>query len=225
MHTPKVSTGAASAYVRVSSRGQDFAMQKSAIEAALPKETEPAWYSEKLSAKKNDRPELLRLVADLRMGGTSDLWVFKLDRLCRTGVSDTFRLISELRAAKVTLHAVADGLVIRPDREDIASECYVFALGLAARLERAAINDRIAGARAHMEANGRSWGRPSRVDAELLAKARKMRIEGRSIRAIAVALKIPKSTVAGALAASEKHAPKSTPKSERDMGVQQGVDG
>jgi hypothetical protein len=130
MSTTNSSLGTSSAYVRVSSRGQDFAMQKSAIEAALPKGTEPVWYSERLSARTNDRPELLRLVADLRMGGSTDLWVFKLDRLCRTGVGDTFRLISELRAAKVTLRAVADGLVIRPDREDIASECYVFALGL-----------------------------------------------------------------------------------------------
>ena len=56
-----------------------------------------------------------------------------------------------------------------------------------------------------------------------LAKAHKMRVDGRSIRAIAVALKIPRSTIAGALAASEKPTPKSTPKSERDMGVQQGV--
>lgn len=225
MTTANGTMGACSAYVRVSSRGQDFAMQKSAIEAALPKGTEPMWYSERLSAKTNDRPELLRLVADLRMGGTTDLWVFKLDRLCRTGVGDTFRLISELRAAKVTLHAVADGLVIRPDREDIASECYVFALGLAARLERAAINDRIAGARAHMEANGRSWGRPSRVDRETLARARKMRVEGRSIRAIATALKIPRSTIAGALALSEKHALARPPQNGCDRGHQQGVVG
>jgi DNA invertase Pin-like site-specific DNA recombinase len=212
----------ASAYIRVSSRGQDFSMQRAAIEAALPRGTDVAWYSEKLSAKTNDRPELLRLLADVRMGSTTDVWVFKLDRLCRTGVSDTFKLIGELRAAKVTLHAVADGLVIRPDREDIASECYVFALGLAARLERAAINDRIAGARNHMEANGRSWGRPSRIDRGTREQAVKLKASGRTLREIAVALKIPRSTIARALSvSSQKDAPAEAPDSPENRDGQQ----
>ena len=188
-------------------------MQRAAIEAALPKNAEVVWYSEKLSAKSNDRPELLRLLGDVRMGG-GDMWCFKLDRLCRTGVSDTFKLIAELRAARVILRAVADGLVIRPDKDDISSECFVFALGLAARLERAAINDRIAGARAHMEATGRSWGRPSRVDGAILARATKLKAAGKTLREIAVAMKIPRSTIARAL--SQKDGPASTPKSSGD---------
>jgi DNA invertase Pin-like site-specific DNA recombinase len=202
------------AYIRVSSRSQDFSMQRSAIEAALPKNAEVEWYSEKLSAKTNDRPELLRLLGDVRMGSVSDLWVFKLDRLCRTGVADTFKIIGELRAARVTLRAVADGLVIRPDREDIASECFVFALGLAARLERAAINDRIAGARDHMEANGRSWGRPSRVDRATRERALQLKVEGKTVREIARSLHVPRSTIARAL--SRKHTPVSTPDSPED---------
>jgi len=205
-------------YIRVSSRGQDHGMQRAEIEAALPKGVEPEWYAEKVSAKGNDRPELLRLLRDVRMGSVSDVWCFKLDRLCRSGVSDTFKLIGELRAANVTLHAVADGLVIRPDREDVSSECYVFALGLAARLERAAINDRIAGARNHMEANGRSWGRPSRVDQAILGQASKLKAAGKTLRQIAVAMKIPRSTIARAL--SRKDAPASTPKSTRDRPLQ-----
>lgn len=193
-------------------------MQRSAIEAAVPRSVEVEWHSEKLSAKSNDRPELLRLLGDVRMGSVSDLWVFKLDRLCRTGVADTFKLIGGLRAAKVTLHAVADGLVIRPDREDISSECYVFALGLAARLERAAINERIAGARNHMEANGRSWGRPSRVDRATRERALQLQRDGKTVREIARTLKVPRSTIARAL--SRKHAPGSTPDSSEDRRVQ-----
>ena len=38
--------------------------------------------------------------------------------------------------------AVADNLTIRPGPDDIVSETLIFALALAARLERAAINDR-----------------------------------------------------------------------------------
>jgi hypothetical protein len=55
-----------------------------------------------------------------------------------------------------------------------------------------------------------------------LAKAHKMRMEGRSIRAIAVALKIARSTIAGALAASGKPALPGPLQNGRDSGHQQG---
>jgi hypothetical protein len=42
---------------------------------------------------------------------------------------------------------------------------------------------------------------PSRVDGKTLERVRRMRDEGRSIREVAVALKVPRSTVARALAA------------------------
>lgn len=198
--------GSASAYVRVSSRAQDYATQRAAIEraAAARGDVIAHWYAEKRSAKTTARPELQRLRGDARMGLLTTLYVFKIDRLVRTGVADTFAVVDELRRAGVTLVAVSDHLRIVPDHEDVTSEVVVFALGLAARLERSAINDRISAARERIEAEGGRWGRPSRVDEQMLAKARKMRAEGRTVRAVAVALKIPKSTIAGALAASEK---------------------
>ena len=67
------------------------------------------------------------------------------------------------------------------------------------RPKRAAINERIAAARERVEAEGRKWGRPSRFDAAGLARVKALRVEGRSIREIAVALKVPRSTVARAL--------------------------
>jgi len=69
-------------------------------------------------------------------------------------------------------------------------------------MERLAINERISAARERVEAEGRKWGRPSRFDATGLARVKALRSEGRSIREIAVALKVPRSTVARALALS-----------------------
>ena len=172
-----------------------------------------SWYSEKRSAKTTARPELSRLRADARMGKVKTLYVFKLDRLVRSGVADTFSVIEELRRAGVTVVAVADNLVIRPDKDDVTSEVLVFALGLAARLERTAINDRIAAARERVEAEGRHWGRPRRVDTPTLERARCLRTAGRTVREIAIALKVPRSTIAAALASSEKHGPDRTPNS------------
>jgi hypothetical protein len=51
-------------------------------------------------------------------------------------VSDTFKVVAELRAAGVVLHTIADGVTIRPGADDVVSETLVFALSLAARLVR-----------------------------------------------------------------------------------------
>jgi hypothetical protein len=51
-----------------------------------------------------------------------------------------------------------------------------------------------------VEAEGGRWGRPRRFDEAGLAKVKALKAEGRSVRDIAIALKVPKSTVARALA-------------------------
>jgi DNA invertase Pin-like site-specific DNA recombinase len=192
----------ATAYVRVSSRAQDAASQRSAIEkaAAARGDTITDWRSEKRSAKTLARPELDRLRSELRQGqGPRRLYVFKLDRLTRSGVADTFKVVEEIRKAGCELVAPGDNLTVRPDSDDIASEVMVFALGLAAKLERVAINERIAAARERVESEGGRWGRPSRLDAVAQERVRQLHREGRSVRAIAIALKTPRSTVQRAL--------------------------
>jgi DNA invertase Pin-like site-specific DNA recombinase len=74
-------------------------------------------------------------------------------------------------------------------------------LAWAAKAERAAINERISAARERVEAEGRKWGRPSRLTDDQRGKVLAMRAAGRSIREIAVAMKVPRSTVARAAAA------------------------
>jgi DNA invertase Pin-like site-specific DNA recombinase len=76
--------------------------------------------------------------------------------------------------------AVADNLTVLPDKDDVTSEVLLFAFGLAAKLERTSINDRISAARDRLEAEGRPWGRPRRMTDELVARARSMYEEGRT---------------------------------------------
>jgi DNA invertase Pin-like site-specific DNA recombinase len=184
------------AYIRVSSKGQDHALQRDAIQRRGVKVD--AWYAEKASAKTTARAELQRLLADARAGFVNEVWTFKLDRLCRSGVADTFAVVSELRKAGVTLHCVADNVTIKPG-EDVVSDVMLFALGLAAGLERTAINDRIAAARVRQEARGEPWGRPPRMTAAEVETARRMATEGRTVREISAALGVPRSTAARAL--------------------------
>jgi DNA invertase Pin-like site-specific DNA recombinase len=102
-------------------------------------------------------------------------------------------IIFEFKQHGAELVAVADVV----DLAGPAAEMILAALAFAAKLERAAIVDRIAAARERVEAEGGSWGRPKRtVDIEA---ARRMKAEGKSIRAIAVALKCPRATLQRAL--------------------------
>jgi DNA invertase Pin-like site-specific DNA recombinase len=188
------------AYIRVSSKGQDHAMQRDAIERKGVQVD--AWYAEKASAKTTQRPELQRLLADVRAGLITDLWVFRLDRLTRSGVADTFAVVTELRKAGCSLHSVADGLTVKPG-EDITSDVLLFALGLAASLERTARNDRIAAARAKLAAKGDdSWGRPARMTPAQCEKAKRLAEDGLTVREIAQRLGVPRSTIGRALKAA-----------------------
>jgi DNA invertase Pin-like site-specific DNA recombinase len=190
--------GTTAAYLRVSSVGQSVDLQRDAIGQRA---ASVSWYSETASGKNTDRPELKRLMADVRAGKIRTLYVFKIDRLTRSGVADTFKIVDELRRSGVTLYSVADNLCIRPG-EDITSDVLVFALGLAARLEWTARNDRVAAARSLAKATGQPWGRPKRMTPVLVASAKRMASEGHSVRAIASALGVPRATAGRAVKAA-----------------------
>jgi DNA invertase Pin-like site-specific DNA recombinase len=122
--------------------------------------------------------------------------VFKLDRLTRSGIRDTFEVIEELRAVGCHLVSVSDGFSL----DGPAAEIILAVMAWAANMERLAINERIAAARERVEAEGKRWGRPSRLTEATRERIAVLRQDGRSIRDIAVALKVPRSTVARSLA-------------------------
>ncbi len=188
----------ATAYVRVSSKGQDFPMQKHAIERAAQARGDRVreWYAEKKSAKTIARPELDKLRQDARAGLLRKLYVYRLDRLTRSGIRDTLEVVEELRAHGVELITIADGF----DLNGPAAEVVLAVLSWAAKMERLATNERIAAARLRIEAEGRTWGRPRRLDDAQVAKVIALRRAGRTLRAIARTMRCPASTISDALA-------------------------
>jgi DNA invertase Pin-like site-specific DNA recombinase len=194
------------AYIRVSSRAQDHASQRSAIEraAAARGDAVDDWRAEKRSARTMAREELQRLLGDARAGRLRGrrLYVFRLDRLTRTGIADTLTTLEDLRAAGVEVVSVADGL----DLAGAHAEVIIAVMAWAAKMERLAINERIAAARERIEAEGGRWGRPPRMGKAEVARAVEMRAEGLTVRAIARSMHVPRSTVGRALAGA---APKS----------------
>jgi DNA invertase Pin-like site-specific DNA recombinase len=188
---------AVAAYIRVSSRAQDLDTQRAAIEraAAARGDVIGEWFAEKRSAKTLARPELTRLRGCAVRGELSRLYVFRLDRLARSGIRDTFEVVEELRGAGVELVSIADGFALTGP----AAEVVLAVMAWASKMERLAINERVSAARDRLEAEGRPWGRPPRLtDAQRLRIAA-LRSEGRTVREIAVALKLPRSTVGRAL--------------------------
>ncbi len=208
------------AYIRVSSRSQNHASQREAIERAAKARGHEIekWFEEKRSAKTLDRPVLVQVRDLARQGKIRRLYVFRLDRLARSGVRDLLTVVEELRVAGCSLHTIADGF----DLEGPASDVVVAVLGWAAQMERLALGERISAARARVESSGGRWGRPPRVTPELGVKIIEAYGAKRkpSIRQIAAALKVPRSTVAAVLSGKGPYsAPTGAAKKPRKKGA------
>lgn len=182
------------AYIRVSSKTQDVALQRHAIEKAAAARGDfiTEWFAETASAATLNRPELQRLRAAIRTGHHARVYVFRLDRLARSGIRDLLEVVEEMRAYGTELVSVTDGFQINGP----ASDVIMAVLAFAARMELMAKNERVAAARLRLESEGRKWGRPSRFTRQDRQKILTLQSQGRSIREIAVAVKAPRSSVA-----------------------------
>jgi DNA invertase Pin-like site-specific DNA recombinase len=135
-----------------------------------------------------------------RRGEISVLYLFRLDRLTRSGIRDTLELLAELRRYGVRVTTVADSFSLDGD----LSEVVIAVIAWAAQMEAAAAAERMAAARARVEAAGGKWGRPRRATGPLLERIHELRAQKFSIRQISQRLKIPRSTIG--VIASEKGA-------------------
>lgn len=196
----------AAAYIRVSSKTQTFATQKAAIiqAAAARGDVIDRFYEEKRSGNSLDRPKLAELQGDAQAGSVVKLYVFRIDRLTRRGIRDTLAIVEDFQRWGVTLVTVADGF----DLTGPTGSVILAVMAWAAQMERQALGERISAARERVEAEGGRWGRPRRIDPGTLDRARKMRLgpERMTIREIAVALKIPRATLAAALSGKGHYA-------------------
>jgi DNA invertase Pin-like site-specific DNA recombinase len=185
------------AYIRVSSKPHMLDMQRVAVARAAraQRDTITQWYSDKQSAGTLSRPGLGRLRQDAREGRVPRLYVYRLDRLARSGIRDTFEVIVELRRHRCGLVTVADGFNLAGPAADVV----LAVMAWAARMERLAINERITSARLRLEQEGRSCKRPPRLSPLEKARVASLRRGGATIREIAVAVRAPRATVARAL--------------------------
>jgi len=195
-------SSAVAAYVRVSSTSQTAEMQRHAIERAAANRGDVVeyWFSDRLTGGVTKRPGLDEMREAARAGALRKLYVYRIDRLTRSGIADTFTILDELRSRGCQVVTLADGFEL----DGPASEIIVAVMAWAAKMERLAINERISAARARIESEGGRWGRPRRMTGADIERASAMQAKGKSVRAIAVALKVPFTTIARALRANGK---------------------
>lgn len=190
----------AAGYIRVSSRAQDYATQRHALEQAARGRGHEIvrWFEETRSGGRNaPRPQLDALLEAIHRGEFAIVYVFRLDRLTRRGMRDTLAVVDRMHQRGCALISAGEAWF---DLRGPWGELILAVIGWAAQQELAALGERIAAARTRVEAEGKHWGRPRACNLELVARIDAMASAGKSQRKIAVALKIKRPTVAAVLA-------------------------
>jgi DNA invertase Pin-like site-specific DNA recombinase len=184
---------AVAGYIRVSSPSQDYSYQRAAIEAAARGRGDAigVWYADVASGGTLERPEFRRLQAALDARRLRRVWVWRLDRLTRSGIADTLECVDHVRRSGAELVSVADQIAL--DTGPVA-DLVLAVLAWCAQMERTKIRENQEAARARMRLEGRSWGRPP-LPPTVRAAVVDAAAEGLSRRAIARRLKVSKSFV------------------------------
>lgn len=150
------------------------------------------WFADQETGGHLERPELDRLRGAVRGGEVAKIYVWRIDRLTRSGIRDTLALLDEFRHGGARVASVNDGFSLDGPGADVV----LAVIAWAAQMERVALGERISAARERVAAEGGRWGRPRRVDPSTLDYARRLQGEGRTIRQIAAAVKVPRATLA-----------------------------
>jgi len=149
------------------------------------------------ASTRTDRPKLRQALAVLKPGDT--LVIYKPDRVARSMKQLLVLLEDQLHAREINLHiltGICAGLH-RPTGATIADKMLFMVAAMAAELERDLIRERTLDGLAAAHAQGRRGGRPSALDADTLAVARRAR--GESVTGIARYLGLGRSTLYRAL--------------------------
>lgn len=172
-------------YARVSTEDQDLALQRAALRTAGCKRV----YEEKVSGAKRDRPELARLLDQVRPGDV--IVVSRLDRLARS-TRDLLEIAEQLNEAEAGLRSLGEPWA---DTTTPAGRMVLTVFAGIAEFERALIHQRTSSGRSAAKQRGVRFGRPPKLATDQVALARRLMEEGTPVRAIAKMLKVHAATL------------------------------
>jgi len=177
-------------YARVSKDDQDTATQVAALKAAGCEKI----YREKASGGRWDRPELHRLIEQLRKDDVLVVW--KLDRLSRS-LRDVLILMERLGQTKAGFKSLTEAI----DTTTPAGRMMMQMVGAFAEFERAMLRERTKAGLETARQEGRIGGRRAKLSLQQQAEIRKMVSKGDKTAADAARLfKIHPPTVSRLLA-------------------------
>jgi len=178
-------------HARVSTEDQHLTLQQVALKRAGCERI----YEEKLSGAQRARPELNRLLDQLRAGDV--VVVSRLDRLARS-TRDLLEIAEQLKAVEAGLRSLHEPWA---DTTSPAGRMVLTVFAGIAEFERELIHERTRSGRVAARARGVRFGRPTKLTGDQLLLAERLVGEGRSIPAVAKLLKVHRATLYRALAA------------------------
>src|SRR3954464_15426607 len=172
-------------YARVSTNDQETATQAAALKAAGCERI----YREKASGGRWERPELHRLLDQLRKGDVLVVW--KLDRLSRS-LRDVLTIMERLVEAEAGFRSLTEAI----DTTTPAGRMMMQMVGAFAEFERAMLKERTKAGLDAAREEGRIGGRRPKLSAQQQSEIRKMVTSGSKTAADAARLfKVHPATV------------------------------
>jgi DNA invertase Pin-like site-specific DNA recombinase len=164
-------------YARVSTNDQETATQVAALKAAGCERI----YREKASGGRWDRPELHRLLDQLRAADVLVVW--KLDRLSRS-LRDVLTIMERLTEAKAGFRSLTEAI----DTTTPAGRMMMQMVGAFAEFERAMLRERTKAGIDSARREGRIGGRRPKLSPQQQAEIRRMVSKGNKTAADAARL-------------------------------------
>lgn len=187
-------------YYRVSTDKQDLDSQRNTVEkwlVELPEVKRPksvgVYKDEGISGKTTNRPDFQRMMNDAHAGKLDTIVVYRLDRFSRNATT-AIKLILNLDECGVAFISVTQP-VLNLGHENPFRRTMLAAFAEIAEIERDTIVARV---RAGLEAakkRGVRLGAPAKVSNEKQQKARELRGQGLSFKAIALELELSVGSV------------------------------
>ena len=176
-------------YARVSTDDQNLSLQKEALHAAGCART----FEEKISGAKRNRPELIRMLDQVRPGDV--VVVSRLDRLARS-TRDLLEIAEQLKTAEAGLRSLHEPWA---DTTSPAGRMVLTVFAGIAEFERELIHERTSVGRTAAKSRGVRFGRPSKLTSEQVALARRLIGEGTSVPEASKILNVHRTTLYRAL--------------------------
>jgi DNA invertase Pin-like site-specific DNA recombinase len=172
-------------YARVSTEDQHVDLQLDALTQAGCQRL----FCEKVSGAGPQRPELLRMLEQLRAGDMVVVW--KLDRLARS-TRDLLATVETIRAAGATFRSLSEPWA---DTTSHGGKFILTVFAGMAEFERELIRERTRAGRDVAKRRGVRFGRPKKLNVEQRDLAVRLRAEGKSVKEVANIFGVHVSTI------------------------------